>query len=361
MGLTVELGARSYPLEMGALSELGGKLAAVTSPGPCVLVSNEVVGPLYARAALTSLEQAGFQASLEIIPDGEVNKTLTTWQDLVHRLLALGVDRKTPVISLGGGVTGDIVGFAAASTMRGVPFVQVPTTLLAMVDASVGGKTGVNTERGKNLVGAFYQPILVHAALDTLGTLEPAELRCGLGEVLKHAVLEGEGFLGWLESKAAELVGRDPDALAHAVARCCAYKADIVRRDEREGGLRAILNCGHTLGHALERELGYGRLRHGEAVAVGMLAEAHMAVAMGLAEAGWPERIEALCAALGLPLRSPDSVPAQALVQATQHDKKRARGILTAALPCAPGKVSLTAVTPAELLIGARAVLPLEV
>ncbi len=360
MELSVDLGERSYPIVLGALPQLGAHLAAVHRPGPCVLVSNDVVAPLHADAALDSLRAAGFEPTLLVLPDGEANKTLQTWQGLVHRLLELGIGRKTPVISLGGGVTGDIVGFAAASTKRGVPFVQVPTTLLAMVDASVGGKTGVNTAQGKNLVGAFYQPSLVLAALDTLSTLSPEEFRCGLGEVLKHAVLEGPAFFGWLQDHSQALLDQDPEILRQAIARCCAYKADIVAQDEREGGIRALLNCGHTLGHALERELGFGDLRHGEAVAVGMLAEAAICVHRGDAMPMWPRELAALTAALGLPTQSPRHVAPQALVDATLHDKKRARGILTAALPAGPGRVTLSAVTPAELAVAAQAILPPE-
>lgn len=360
MELKVELGSRSYPIVLGQLAQLGPRLAQETRPGRCVLVSNEVVAPLHARAALGSLSGAGFEPTLLQIPDGEANKTLEAWQTLVAELLELGVDRQTPLISLGGGVTGDIVGFAAASTMRGLPFVQVPTTLLAMVDASVGGKTGVNTSQGKNLVGSFYQPILVLAAMDTLATLSPEEFRCGLGEVLKHAVLEGESFFEWLGDHAQAVLAQEPKALEQAIARCCAYKAQIVAQDEREGGIRALLNCGHTLGHALERELGFGSLRHGEAVAIGMLGEAAICVSRGEASAEWIKRLRALTLALGLPVQAPGQLHVSAIVQATRHDKKRAHGILTAALPAGPGRVTLSAVTPAELSVAAQAILPPE-
>ena len=360
MELSVNLGARSYPIVLGRLGQLGVRLARERAPGRCVLVSNEVVAPLYAQTALASLEGAGFEPTLVQIPDGEANKTLATWQGLVARLLELGVDRQTTLVSLGGGVTGDIVGFAASSTLRGLSFVQVPTTLLAMVDASVGGKTGVNTPQGKNLVGAFYQPILVLAAMDTLATLSPEEFRCGLGEVLKHAVLEGPDFFEWLACNAQAVLAQEPGVLEQAIARCCAYKAEIVAQDEREGGIRALLNCGHTLGHALERELGFGSLRHGEAVAIGIIGEAAICVARGHAPTAWLEALRTLTMALGLPIQAPGHLRVSAIVQSPRHDKKRAHGILTAALPAGPGRVTLSAVTPAELSVAAQAILPPE-
>ena len=350
----VELGDRSYPLHAAPLAQLGPRLAEVLPSGPAMLVTNSVVGPLYGDAAEASLRAAGFTPRRFVLPDGEVHKTLRTWQDLVSQLLGAGVDRCTPVLALGGGVTGDIVGFAAATVMRGLPLVQVPTTLLAMVDSSVGGKTGVNTPLGKNLVGAFHQPVMVHAALDTLGTLSDAEYRCGLGEVVKHALIADAAFFGWLEAEAEAVIGRQEAAVAHVVRRCCQIKAEVVQEDEREAGRRAVLNCGHTIGHAIERVLGYGVIRHGEAVGIGLVAEANIAVRRGVAEPGLPGRIEALLVRLGLPVRTLADPPA--VVKATQMDKKRLHGKLKVAFPTAIGRVELAEIEAAEMLDAACAV-----
>ncbi|MCB9792614.1 MAG: 3-dehydroquinate synthase [Alphaproteobacteria bacterium] len=346
--LTVALGARSYPICFGPLSGLGAAAAERLTPGPCALVSNTRVGPLYAEAAADSLRAAGFAPRVYTLVDGEAYKTLGAWQALIEAMLADGVERGTAVFALGGGVTGDIAGFAAASTLRGLPFVQVPTSLLAMVDSSVGGKTGVNSAAGKNLVGAFHQPRLVWVALHTLDTLDDAELRCGLGEVIKHALLEDPGLFAWLEQEGGRLLRRDREALLHAVRRCCEIKAAVVAEDEHERGRRAVLNLGHTVGHALEHALGYGALRHGEAVGLGMLAEAWLAVSLGLAEPALPARIEALLRALGLPWRLPNLTEA-AWIAGLRMDKKRTRGRLRAVIPTAVGAVEMVVVEPDEL------------
>ncbi|HJN75721.1 MAG TPA: 3-dehydroquinate synthase [Myxococcota bacterium] len=352
MRLSVELGERSYAIVLGELAMLGAELALLRD-GRAVLVTNDVVHPLYGEAAVGALEDGGFDVDVLVIPDGEAHKHLDTWRRLVEDLLALQVDRGTCVVALGGGVTGDIAGFAAASTMRGLPLVQVPTTLLAMVDSSVGGKTGVNAVWGKNLVGAFHQPQLVLAALDTLATLSEEEYRCGLGEVVKHAVLADADFFSWLGSHSSEVLGRDRSALVHVVSRCCAIKAEIVARDEREAGLRAVLNAGHTLGHALERVLGYGALRHGEAVGIGLVAEAWIAVARGEADPSLPAEIGRLLAKLGLPLRWPGVCP-EDIAEAALMDKKRLRGMVRVAYPVSIGRVRIAGVEQAELLEAAR-------
>jgi 3-dehydroquinate synthase len=235
------------------------------------------------------------------LPDGEAYKTIATLQLILDRLVESGANRDTTVIALGGGVVGDIAGFAAACYMRGVDFVQVPTTLLAQVDSSVGGKTGVNHEKGKNLVGAFHQPRIVLIDTDTLATLPDRELRAGMAEVIKHGAICDAGFFTWLEDNVAALLGRDPDALAHAIRRCCEIKAAVVAEDEHEAGRRAILNFGHTFGHAIERCQGYGEWLHGEAVAAGMVMAARLS---GLA-AGDVDRLVNLVAAAGLPTRPP--------------------------------------------------------
>ncbi len=350
MRLKVDLAGRSYPIHVvdGDLAGLGAAVAEVLPSGRVVVVTNPVVGALYLDAAMDSLSGAGFQpVSLEI-PDGEANKTVETWHALVNGLLSLGLRRSTPVIALGGGVTGDIVGFAAATALRGVPLVQVPTTLLSMVDSAVGGKTGVNTPFGKNLVGAFYQPRLVYAAMHTLRTLEPAELRCGLGEVIKHGVLRDPELFALCEDRADDARALDGEVIGEMVVRSCRVKAEVVAADELEGGLRAILNLGHTVGHAIENVLGYGQLRHGECVAIGLAAETRWAVQRGDCSVETAERVERAIAALGLPL-APPPVSRTALLQAAGYDKKAARGMLTTAVVQRIGAVRLDTVALEEL------------
>jgi len=332
----------TYPVILApSLLGLGAFMRAVGVPGRVVLVTNDVVGPLHAEEAERSLTAAGWSPARVTIPDGEERKELGTWRELVEQILQLGVDRRTPVVALGGGVTGDMAGFAAATVLRGLPFVQVPTTLLAMVDASVGGKVGVNTLRGKNLVGAFWQPRLVYAGIATLRTLSDAELRCGLGEVLKHAVLVGEAELQQLERDAGALANRDLSCLTEWVGRSVACKASVVAADPRETGVRATLNLGHTLGHAIEAVAGYGHIRHGEAVAIGLVAVTRFAEARGWTAPGLARRVALLAAALGLPTQCTTNLDRHALCEAVGFDKKRARATLTLVVPCAPGRVEL--------------------
>ncbi len=358
--IQVNLGARSYPIHVvaGDLTGLGSALAAQLEPGPCYLVTNPVVGRLYEEQALAALRTAGFSPSLLRIADGEPAKVMETWWSLVTRLLDAGVDRRTPVIALGGGVTGDMVGFAAASVLRSVPFVQVPTSLLAMVDASVGGKTGFNTRHGKNLVGAFYQPRMVYAAMGVLGTLDEAEWRCGLGEAVKHGIIRDASLVDWIEDNAPALRVREPRATSWLVRRCCEIKAEVVAADEREGGLRAILNFGHTVGHALETALGHGSLRHGEAVAVGMVVETRFALTMGWCEESEIEaRLVRVFRCLGLPVLLPRQ-PLEAvgsrfrekLERAVGMDKKNVRGRLNLVAPTRVGEVRLVSVRASEVL-----------
>ena len=346
--LQVHLGERSYAIRFSPLASLPENLAEIHAPARCVLVTNPVVGALYADTCRRALEDAGWEvASLEV-PDGEAYKTLESWEVLVQALLGLGVDRNTPVLALGGGVTGDLVGYAAASTLRGLPLVQVPTTLLAMVDSSVGGKTGVNTGRGKNLVGAFYQPDLVHVDVSVLETLSPEEYRCGLGEVVKHAILADADFFAMLEEHASAILAREETVLEKVVQRCCAIKAEVVSQDERETGYRAVLNLGHTVAHALENALGYGRLRHGEAVAIGLVAEARLAVEKGWSPPELPGRIAALNSALGLPVQAPH-VSQEACMKAVNVDKKMSRGKLRLPISMDIGRVRLVEVDPMDL------------
>ncbi len=314
--LTVELGARSYPIVIGR-GLLGGHFdlsAHIVGPD-CLVVSNETVAPLYADALRQCLADREVE-SIEL-PDGEQHKILATAASVIDRLVASRGGRDTTVIALGGGVVGDIAGFAAASYMRGVSFVQVPTTLLAQVDSSVGGKTGVNHPGGKNLIGAFHQPRLVLIDTDTLTTLPDRELRAGLAEVIKYGVIVDAEFFAWLEANVEALLARDSDALRLAIRRSCELKAEVVADDERETGRRAILNFGHTFGHAIERCQGYGEWLHGEAVAAGMIMAAR------LSDAGneLVERIEALVEACGLPVRPP-AIDADTMLNAMGLDKK---------------------------------------
>lgn len=314
--LTVSLGERSYPIfiDHGTLGTDCGLAAYM--PGPdCLVVSNETVAPLYLDALRASL--AGATVRDFCLPDGEAHKTLASAESILDALAECGAGRDTTVIALGGGVVGDIAGYAAASYMRGVAFIQVPTTLLAQVDSSVGGKTGVNHPRGKNLIGAFHQPRLVLIDTATLSSLPDRELRAGLAEVIKHAVIADAAFFSWLEDNILKLLARDDKALRHAIGRCCEIKAAIVAEDEREHGRRALLNFGHTFGHAIENSLGYGEWLHGEAVAAGML----MAAELSGIDADQKTRLENLVAAAGLPT-APPPLGADVLHRAMGMDKK---------------------------------------
>ncbi len=270
-----------------------------------MVVTNTTVAPLYAARLVASLKVQYGQVHTVTLPDGEEYKTWQTLNLIFDALLAHHCDRKTVLFALGGGVVGDMTGFAAASYMRGVPFVQVPTTLLAQVDSSVGGKTGINHPMGKNMVGAFYQPQLVVCDLSTLTTLPPRELSAGLAEVIKYGPIADLAFLDWIEANMDALIQRDPGALAHAIERSCEIKAWVVGQDERESGLRAILNFGHTFGHAIEAGLGYGAWLHGEAVGCGMVMAARLSVALGLIDTAYLHRLQQLIAKAGLPVKAP--------------------------------------------------------
>ncbi len=335
-------------LVAGGLGGLGAALRERCDAARAVLVTNPVVGALWAEPALRSLEAAGFRAARVDVPDGEAQKTVQTWAALVEDVLSLGVDRRTPIVALGGGVTGDLAGFAAASLLRGLPLVQVPTTLLAMVDSSVGGKTGVNSRAGKNLIGAFYPPILVYAATETLSTLPDAELRCGLGEVVKHGLLGDPDLLRFCETQAPAILARAPDALVEIVARSCEVKRAVVAQDEREQGPRAALNLGHTVGHAIETALGHGALRHGEAVAIGLLAELRWAVDRGACSPALVPRLAALLALLGLPDRPPPLRRTEVL-RAAGVDKKRHAGMLRTPIVRAAGEAEVIDISAGEI------------
>jgi 3-dehydroquinate synthase len=314
--INVDLDDRSYPIVIGrALLNGGFDISEHVCGEDCLVVSNETVAPLYLDRLKPNL--GGRKISSISLPDGESFKTIATMQMILDELVNLGANRDTTVIALGGGVVGDIAGFAAACYLRGVAFVQVPTTLLAQVDSSVGGKTGVNHEKGKNLIGAFHQPGLVLIDTDTLDTLPLREFRAGLAEVIKYGAICDATFFTWLESNMAGLLGRDPELLAHAIQRSCELKAEVVAEDERESGRRAILNFGHTFGHAIEHCMGYGEWLHGEAVAAGMVMAAELS-GIGATDLG---RLTALLAAAGLPTRAPE-ISSERWFEAMGLDKK---------------------------------------
>ena len=314
--ITVELGERSYPIFIGnGLLGGGFDLSAHVRGPDCLVVTNETVEPLYLDALMTDL--TGKQVRAISLPDGEAYKTLETVEDILDTLVENGANRDTTVVALGGGVVGDIAGFAAACYMRGVDFVQVPTTLLAQVDSSVGGKTGVNHASGKNLIGAFHQPRAVLIDTDTLRTLPDRELKAGLAEVIKYGAIVDADFFAWIEDNLEALIARDAEALAAAIRRACELKAAIVAEDERESGRRAILNFGHTFGHAIEHCQGYGEWLHGEAVAAGMV----MAARLSMDDAALAGRIERLLGRAGLPTRPP-AIAAAKFMAAMGMDKK---------------------------------------
>ena len=301
--LIVELGERSYPVHFrtGALAELTERVAALASTGRVFVVSDETVARLHARGWASALEATGIAVEFATFPDGEGHKTLDTVRQLYDRALAFGADRRTPVVAFGGGVVGDVAGFVAATLLRGVPFVQVPTTVLAQVDSSVGGKTGVNTSAGKNLVGAFHQPSFVFADFALLRTLPQREVRSGLAEVVKHGAIGRPALLDTISGSATALQAGDVEALRRVVMPAVAVKAEVVAADEREEGRRAVLNFGHTLGHAIEAEAGFGPVRHGEAVALGMHFAARWSRRRGALSDGELERLEGALDACGLP------------------------------------------------------------
>ena len=339
----VDTGADRYDILIGAgLLDAPATWQGLPRAAQALIVSNTRVAPLFAqrlRQAIAGLYDA---VSVLELPDGEAHKDWPTLNLVFDRLLADGCDRKTVLYALGGGVVGDITGFAAACYMRGVPFVQVPTTLLAQVDSSVGGKTAINHPAGKNMIGAFYQPRRVICDLDTLRTLPQRELLAGLAEVIKYGPIADAGFLDWLEQHLDALLARDPEALAHAVRRSCEIKAWVVGQDERESGLRAILNFGHTFGHAIEAGLGYGVWLHGEAVACGMVMAAALSVRLELVPQAFADRLVRLIERAGLPVRGP-ALGASRYLELMRVDKKAEAGEIRFVLLDAPGHAVLRA------------------
>jgi 3-dehydroquinate synthase len=327
--VNVSLGQRSYEILIGRglLSRLGKECARLKLGRRCAIISDSHVAPHYARAVERSLTQAGFEPLLLTVPAGETSKSLKTVQHCFDQLAAHRLERKSFIVALGGGVVGDLAGFVAATYLRGIPFVQVPTTLLAQVDSSVGGKVGVNLKAGKNLVGAFYQPKLVLCDLATLDSLPRREFISGLGEIIKYGIIYDAPLFRRLERNMPAFLRRDPAELAAIIARCCEIKAEVVRQDEKEGGLRAILNFGHTVGHGLEAISHYGKYLHGEAIALGMIAAAQLSAATsGLSETD-TTRIRTLIERAGLPSRVPlTASQKRRLLASLKLDKKVSAG-----------------------------------
>ncbi|MBT8430778.1 MAG: 3-dehydroquinate synthase [Gammaproteobacteria bacterium] len=319
--LKVDLGDRSYPIFIG--SDLIGD-SSLYGPyvqgGQVMIVSNETVAPLYLARVEATL--SGYQLAHVVLPDGERYKTLGVLDQIFTGLLKRRFDRGCTLLALGGGVVGDMTGFAAASYQRGVNFIQVPTTLLSQVDSSVGGKTGVNHPLGKNMIGAFHQPQCVVIDISTLSTLPDRELSAGMAEVIKYGLINDREFFDWLEQNMPALMDRDPEALAYAIERSCADKASVVAADERESGQRALLNLGHTFGHAIETGMGYGSWLHGEAVGAGMCMAAAMSARLGWLNQDQVRRVDTLVAAAGLPVRPPDDVSPERFMELMAVDKK---------------------------------------
>ncbi|MDE1902301.1 MAG: 3-dehydroquinate synthase [Alphaproteobacteria bacterium] len=322
--LHVDLGARSYDIVVGArlLAQAGALIAGVTRQKRALIVTDANVARLHLDALRRGLDAAGIAHAAIVLPPGEETKDFAHFQKLCEDVLAAGIERATPIVALGGGVVGDLAGFAAATLLRGLDYVQVPTTLLAQVDSSVGGKTAIDTRQGKNLVGAFHQPALVIADIDTLGTLPQRELLAGYAEVVKYGLIRDRGFYDWLEGKAGALLKGDPNLRREAVLRSCAAKAAVVAADERETGERALLNFGHTFGHALEAATGFGKaLLHGEAVALGMAMAFDLSARLKLCPPDAADRVRRHFTSVGLRTEI-ESVDADALLELMRKDKK---------------------------------------
>lgn len=327
--ITVNLAERSYPISIGAgLFEDPAYLSQVLSNKntnqKVVVISNVTVAPLYANNILHQLKQLGCDASLLELPDGEQYKNLDVFNQVMNFLLEGSYARDVVIIALGGGVIGDLVGFASACYQRGVDFIQIPTTLLSQVDSSVGGKTAVNHPLGKNMIGAFYQPKAVIIDTNCLSTLPEREFAAGIAEVIKYGIIYDGAFFDWLEENLDRLYTLDEDALTYAIARCCQIKAEVVAQDEKESGIRALLNLGHTFGHAIEAELGYGNWLHGEAVSSGTVMAARTSLLRGLISEEQFERIVALLRRAKLPVHTPDSMSFDDFIKHMMRDKKSA-------------------------------------
>jgi 3-dehydroquinate synthase len=340
--LTVDLGERSYPIYIGQnLLARADLLVPVIHGRQVCVVTNETVAPLYLDQVLKCLE--GLQVSTVVLPDGEACKTLEVLNQIFDGLLGARHNRTTTLIALGGGVVGDMTGFAAACYQRGVNFIQIPTTLLSQVDSSVGGKTGVNHPLGKNMIGAFHQPLAVLADTSVLQTLPPRELAAGIAEVIKYGLIMDAPFYQWLQDNMAGLLACDSECLAYAIERSCRNKAQIVAEDEREGGVRALLNLGHTFGHAIETAMGYGTWLHGEAIAVGMLMAADLSCREGWLAPAEVETLRCLLLRAGLPVQAPATIAEEQFLALMAVDKKVMDGQLRLVLLRAVGEGCVTA------------------
>jgi 3-dehydroquinate synthase len=341
--LTVELKERAYPIHIGqGLLNRPELLLPHLRRKQVAIVTNTTVAPLYLEALASPLHAQGVNVLPIILPDGEQYKNADILGTIYDALLSNRCERNTTMIALGGGVIGDLTGYAAATFLRGVPFIQVPTTLLSQVDSSVGGKTGINHALGKNMIGAFYQPQVVLADIATLNTLPDRELSAGLAEIIKYGLIRDAAFFAWLEANMAKLVARDPEALAYAIRRSCEHKAEVVAADEHETGERALLNLGHTFGHAIENGMGYGVWLHGEAVGAGMLLAADMSCRLGWLDNTQVTRIGVLLKAANLPL-TPPALGSEAYLQLMGLDKKVVDGKIRLILLQDIGKAVITA------------------
>lgn len=340
--LEVSLNERSYFIKIasGLLNDAGALLRGISRNNKVMLVSNPTVYSLYGQKALDSLEKAGFTVHVALMPDGEAYKNMDEALKILDEGFACGLERGSTVAALGGGVVGDLAGFAAAIYQRGIDFVQFPTTLLAQVDSSVGGKVAVNHPRGKNLIGAFHQPRLVVIDTDTLSTLEKRDYYSGLGEVFKYGIVNDESFFAYLEEQVEQIAARNKDCLAYIIYNSCRIKSEIVAADEKEEGWRAVLNLGHTFGHAIEQLTGYGSYRHGEAVAMGTMAAIYLAWDEGLLPEEEASRIKELYRKTGIPIVFPELNPEE-VYQAMLNDKKVVNGRLRLILPAGIGAFTI--------------------
>ena len=347
----VELGASSYDIFLGhgLLPDLAAFVGERGFSAKALVISDTNVGKLYGAALLEKLREAGLSPELHLVPAGEPAKSLAVAEEIFTRAIETGLDRRSPIFALGGGVVGDLAGFVAASYMRGVPFVQLPTSLLAQVDSSVGGKVAVNHRLGKNLIGAFYQPEAVFADFAAFATLPAREIRTGLGEVIKYGIIADAALFTWLGENADDVLRLSPEAALHMVARSCEIKADVVSQDEKESGLRRILNFGHTIAHAIEKETGYSRYNHGEAVAIGSLGAAYISRSLGMIDETTVSRVRELTEQLGLPLAA-EGCTVDALYAAIFHDKKTVGGKVNWVLMEDIGKVVVRSDVPEDIV-----------
>jgi 3-dehydroquinate synthase len=340
MLINIDIPENAYCVRVGeSIKNFGDRLRESTDSSRVFLVTNDKVGPLYKDILYASLENASFGISFTEIEDGEEYKSLDTAVRIYEQMSRERIERFTPVIGFGGGVIGDLAGFVASTYLRGLPFYNIPTSLIAQVDSSIGGKTGVNLKCGKNLVGTFYQPVYVHADVELLNTLDEREYKSGLAEVIKHAVIKGEKFMSYIENNIDAIMKRDLDVLEIMISECVKIKGDVVVKDEKEAGLRRVLNLGHTVGHGLEAAMGYGSIRHGEGVSIGMVAALLIAEKTGQGDSVLTSRIKDMLEKCGLPVKIPASTPLEKVAEAMYLDKKVRGSKLEFVLPLSTGNV----------------------